>query len=182
MRLAITRDVSLRFNECEITHIDRHPIDVNVARAQHHGYVQALKELGYAFNCPPKCSAHSVFVEDTAVVCPVALSPTPALIRSLNRSIARAFYRPVFVESPVLSDDGDILFYRISMGLSTRSNPEEVHQMNRFWPNMPHKTGASKCMTVRTKSAVTCRRCILLINRKWVMWKILKLDRLMWMI
>ena len=45
MLLAITRDVGPRFNECEITHIDRSPIDVNVARAQHHDYVQALKNL-----------------------------------------------------------------------------------------------------------------------------------------
>ena len=29
MRLALTRDVSPRFNECELTHIDRTPIDVH---------------------------------------------------------------------------------------------------------------------------------------------------------
>ena len=45
MTLAITRDISPRFSECEITHIERTPIDLDVARAQHHGYVQTLKEL-----------------------------------------------------------------------------------------------------------------------------------------
>ena len=46
MTIAITRDVSPRFNECEITHIERTPIDVEVARAQHSEYVRALKQLG----------------------------------------------------------------------------------------------------------------------------------------
>ncbi|MBI3162282.1 MAG: dimethylargininase, partial [Chloroflexi bacterium] len=46
MTIAITRHVSPRFDECEITHIDRSPIDVNIARAQHQGYVEALKSLG----------------------------------------------------------------------------------------------------------------------------------------
>ena len=50
MRIAITRAVSPHFNECEITHIERTPIDVNIARAQHHGYVKALKQLGCASN------------------------------------------------------------------------------------------------------------------------------------
>lgn len=46
MTIAITRDVSPRFNECEITHIDRTPIDVEIARAQHYEYVKALASIG----------------------------------------------------------------------------------------------------------------------------------------
>ena len=68
MRLAITRDISPRFNECELTHIDRTPIDVGIAQSQHHGYVQALKELGYAvLELPAETNLpDSVFVEDAA--------------------------------------------------------------------------------------------------------------------
>ncbi len=80
MRMAITRDVSPRFNECEITHIDRTPIDVQVAQSQHHEYVQALKELGYAvLELPAEADLpDSVFVEDTAVILPeVALITKP---------------------------------------------------------------------------------------------------------
>ena len=74
MTIAITRDVSPRFNECELTHIDRTPIDVNIAQSQHHGYVQALKELGCAVLELPaeKDLPDSVFVEDTAVILPEA--------------------------------------------------------------------------------------------------------------
>ena len=46
MTFAITRRISPRFNECEITHIERTPIDLNIARAQHDAYVHALTELG----------------------------------------------------------------------------------------------------------------------------------------
>ncbi len=46
MTIAITREVSPRFAECEITHIERTPIDLNIARAQHQAYVNTLRELG----------------------------------------------------------------------------------------------------------------------------------------
>src|SRR6266540_5574034 len=70
--IAITRDVSPRFNECEITHIERTPIDVEVARLQHHQYVQALKNLGCdVIELPAESDLpDSVFVEDTAFILP----------------------------------------------------------------------------------------------------------------
>ncbi|HZJ24050.1 MAG TPA: N(G),N(G)-dimethylarginine dimethylaminohydrolase, partial [Anaerolineales bacterium] len=80
MILAITRDVSPRLNECEITHIDRAPMDVKVAQAQHDAYVRALKELGCAvLELPAEADLpDSVFVEDTAVILPeVALITRP---------------------------------------------------------------------------------------------------------
>ena len=72
MTIAITRDVSPRFNECEITHIERTPIDVDVARAQHHEYVKALEELGCdVMELPAEADLpDSVFVEDTAFILP----------------------------------------------------------------------------------------------------------------
>ena len=106
MKLAITRDVSPRFNECEITHIDRTPIDLRVARAQHHAYVQALKELGYAvLELPAEPDLpDSVFVEDTAVILQdVALITRPGADsrKPETESVARALrpYRDlVFIE------------------------------------------------------------------------------------
>ncbi len=44
--IAITRQISPRFNECELTHLDRQPIDLDLARAQHQQYEAALRELG----------------------------------------------------------------------------------------------------------------------------------------
>ena len=47
MTLAITRHISSRFNECEITHIERTPINLNIARSQHEAYVHTLAEVGW---------------------------------------------------------------------------------------------------------------------------------------
>ena len=74
MVIAITREVSPRFNECEITHIERTPIDLEVARAQHHEYVKVLKTLGCnVMELPSEADLpDSVFVEDTAFILPEA--------------------------------------------------------------------------------------------------------------
>jgi dimethylargininase len=180
MRLAITRDVSPRFNECELTHIDRTPIDVNVARSQHHGYVQAIKELGYAVLELPaeRDLPDSVFVEDAAVVLrEVALITKPGADsrKPETESIARALrpYRDlVFIESPGSLDGGDVLVLGkdIFVGLSTRSNADAIHQMNKLLGDYGYKTqGVETHGCLHLKTAVTqVDNKTLLINRKWV--------------
>jgi dimethylargininase len=72
MTIAIIRDISPRFNECEITHIDRTPIDIEIAKAQHREYVNALKLAGCkVVQLPAEVDLpDSVFVEDTAFILP----------------------------------------------------------------------------------------------------------------
>jgi dimethylargininase len=180
MRLAITRDVSPRFNECELTHIDRTPIDVQVAQSQHHGYVQALKELGYAvLELPAETDLpDSVFVEDAAVILPeVALITQPGADsrKPETESIAQALrpYRElVFIESPGSVDGGDVLVLgkNIYVGLSTRSNQSAVDQMNAKLGKYGYKTqGVEMHDCLHLKTAVTrVDDKTLLINRKWV--------------
>jgi dimethylargininase len=180
MRLALTRDVSPRFNECEITHIHRRPIDVNVAGAQHHGYIWALKALGYAVLELPaeRDLPDSVFVEDTAVVLPeVALITRPGAEsrKPETESIAQALrpYRDLLVIKPPGSlDGGDVLVLGkdIFVGLSTRSNLDAVHQMNQLLGKHGYKTrGVEMHDCLHLKSAVTrVDNRTLLINRKWV--------------
>ena len=180
MLLAITRDVSPRFNECEITHIDRSPIDVNVARSQHHSYVQALKELGYAVLELP-AEAHlpdSVFVEDTAVVLrEVALITRPGAdsrkpeTESITHAL-RPYRELVFIESPGTVDGGDVLVIgkNIFVGMSTRSNQMAVDQMNNLLGKYGYKAQSVElhdCLHLKT--AVTrVDDKTLLINRRWV--------------
>src|SRR5690349_20117783 len=70
MSVAITRDVSPAFADCELTHVERVPIDVAAARAQHEAYEQALGDAGYRVQRLPAAREmpDSVFVEDIAVV------------------------------------------------------------------------------------------------------------------
>ena len=180
MTLAITRDISPRFSECEITHIERIPIDLDVARAQHHGYVQTLKELGCAvLELPAEPDLpDSVFVEDTAVILPeVALLTRPgadsrkpevdSILWALTpyRKIAR-------ITAPGTVDGGDVLVLgkKIFVGLSTRSNQAAIDQMDQLLgPYGYSVTGVELHDCLHLKSAVTrVDDSTLLINRRWV--------------
>ena len=178
--LAITRDVSPRFNECEITHISRMPIDVEVARGQHRGYVDALRTLG--------CSVveltaeadlpDSVFVEDAAFILPeaaVITRPGADSRKPETESVARALepYRELlFVQEPATVDGGDILVMdkNIYVGMSTRSNRAAVDQINSLLGKYGcHTEGVRLQDCLHLKSAVTrVDENTLLINRNWV--------------
>ncbi|MEP6894785.1 MAG: arginine deiminase family protein [Chloroflexota bacterium] len=166
MRLAITRDISPRFNECELTHIDRTPIDVGIAQSQHHRYVQALKELGYVvLELPAETNLpDSVFVEDAAVIlADVAIITQPGADsrKPETESVAQALrpYRElVFIESPGSVDGGDVLVLgkNIYVGMSTRSNQAAVDQMNeKLGKYGYHTQGVEMHDCLHLKTAVT---------------------------
>src|SRR6185503_13905037 len=140
MAIAITRQVSPRFNECEITHIDRSPININIATAQHEGYVQALKDMECeVIELPAEPDLpDSVFVEDTALILPeaaVITRPGADLRRPETESIIRAlrpFRELLFINEPGTVDGGDVLVLdkEIFVRMSTRSNQAAVDQIN----------------------------------------------------
>src|SRR5262249_20107290 len=68
--VAITRDVSPRLAECELTHLERVPIDVERARAQHAAYRRVLSDAGCRIERLPAGAdmPDCVFVEDIALV------------------------------------------------------------------------------------------------------------------
>lgn len=180
MNIAITREVSPRFNECEITHIERTPIDLNLARAQHCSYVNALRELGCdVIELPAEADLpDSVFVEDTAFILPeVAVITRPgadsrkpetdSIIRALSPLI-----KLVRVREPATVDGGDVLVLgkNIYVGLSTRSNQEAVDQLNGLLCEYGYTvTGLQLYDCLHLKSAVTrVDDKTLLVNKNWV--------------
>ncbi len=44
--LALTRPISASMADCELTFLERQPIDLDRARDQHAGYERALRDLG----------------------------------------------------------------------------------------------------------------------------------------
>jgi dimethylargininase len=70
MRRAFTRAVSTRLAECALTHLERTPIEVAKAAAQHAAYEQALSEAGFELIRLPELpdDPDAVFVEDTALL------------------------------------------------------------------------------------------------------------------
>jgi dimethylargininase len=180
MVLAITRDVSPRFNECEITHIDRTPIDVDVARAQHHEYVQALRQLGCdVLELPAEADLpDSVFVEDTAFILPkLAVITRPGAdsrkpeIDSIVRVLAPRI-KYVQLQAPATLDGGDVLVLGrdIYIGQSTRSNKAAVDQLNVLLGEYGYQViGVQIHNVLHLKSAVTrVDDHTLLINPNWV--------------
>ena len=70
MLTAITRAVSPALAECELSFIQRIPINMNKAREQHHAYEAALASLGAKVVSLPEEPElpDSMFVEDPAIV------------------------------------------------------------------------------------------------------------------
>ena len=67
MPIAITRQVSPRISDCELTHLSREPIDFELAQDQHRKYEECLTSLGCEVRSLPECELpDSVFVEDAA--------------------------------------------------------------------------------------------------------------------
>src|SRR5512138_266865 len=140
MVIAITREISPRFEECEITHIERTPIDLSLAQAQHAAYVEALKKLSCeVVDLPAEADLpDSVFVEDTAFVLPevaVITRPGADSRKPETESIIRALSPHIGllqVREPATVDGGDVLVLgkNIYVGLSTRSNQAAIDQLN----------------------------------------------------
>jgi dimethylargininase len=180
MTIAITRNISPRFNECEITHIERTPIDMDVARAQHHAYVQALQQIGCeTIELPAESDLpDSVFVEDTAFILPelaVITRPGADSRKPETESIIQALsphMKLIHVREPATVDGGDVLVLgkNIYVGISTRSNQAAIDQLNELLAEYGYRvTGVQMHDCLHLKTAVTrVDDKTLLINKNWV--------------
>jgi dimethylargininase len=180
MPVAITRQISPRFNECELTHIERTPIDLDIAKTQHQNYVQALKSLGcVALELPAEPDLpDSVFVEDAAFILPevaVITRPGADSRKPETESVSRALSplkRLVHLREPATLDGGDVLVLgkRIFVGLSTRSNQEAIDQLNELLAEYGYFTiGVQMHDCLHLKTAVSrLDESTLLINKNWL--------------
>lgn len=180
MTIAITRKISPSFNECEITHIERIPIDLEIARQQHTEYVHALEELGCeVIELPEEPELpDSVFVEDTAFILneiAVITRPGADSRKPETESIIKALapYKALLhVSEPATIDGGDVLVLNknIYVGLSSRSNPYAIEQLNQMlnqYGYQVHGIELTDCLHLKT--AVTkVDEETLLINPNWV--------------
>jgi len=164
---AVTRDVSDSFEQCQLTHVARVPIDVERARAQHDAYEWALVELGCTVRRidAPQDLPDAVFIEDTAVVFPEAAVIARPGAEARQRETAavrealRRFGMPMSnVAEPATLDGGDVLAIgrQVFIGSSTRTNATAVNQMRRFLRPLGYKVHVvpvEGCLHL--KSAVT---------------------------
>jgi dimethylargininase len=137
--VAVTRPVSSSLPRCEISFIDREPIDVAVARRQHAAYEAALARAGARVVRLPAADEHpdATFVEDTALVLdelaviPIMGAPSR---RGETVEVERclAGYRLIArLVPPATLDGGDVMRvdHTIVVGLTARTNPAAVEQL-----------------------------------------------------
>ncbi len=180
MLMAITREVSPGIGRCELTHLDRTPIDVGLARAQHRGYEACLAGLGCRVQTLPATPElpDSVFVEDTALVLDEVAAitrPGAASRRAETAPIAEAlrpYRRLLTLEAPGTLDGGDVLRVgrRLYVGRSSRSNAAGVAQLCALLAPYGYSVqGVPVSGCLHLKSAVTqVAADTLLANRAWV--------------
>ena len=132
--VAITNAPSPRLAECELTHLERTPIDHAVALRQHEGYQAMLRACGAEVHALDVNREYpdSVFIEDTAIVLDeiaVLCSMGAASRRGEPDAIEPALrqYRPVErITLPATIDGGDVVRVgrTLLVGESSRTNAE----------------------------------------------------------
>jgi dimethylargininase len=141
-RIALVRRPSPRMAEGIVTHIEREPVDPQLAERQHAAYVDALQSHGWTIReVPPALNLpDSAFVEDTVVVTDglaVLANPgaedrqaevagTEEAVRALRLDVAR-------IEPPGTLDGGDILQVgtTVYVGRGGRTNGDGIRQLRR---------------------------------------------------
>src|SRR5450755_1812321 len=179
MLTAMTRTVSPTFVNCELSFIDRQPIDLKIAQQQHYAYEKNLEQLGAkVISLPAEAELpDSMFVEDPALVLDELAVILPLGTESRRReaeSLARALqpYRKLaYVTLPGTMEGGDILHVgrKIYAGLSRRTNREGIRQLGALLKPYDYQVIAvpvTGCLHL--KSAVTwLGHDTLLANRAW---------------
>jgi dimethylargininase len=178
--VALTRPVSPKLAECEITHLERSPINIEKAVEQHYMYEDALREMGYNIRQLPETPdlPDGVFVEDTAVVFPEAgLITRPGAIsrREETKTMAEILkeYRELkFIEAPGTVDGGDVLVIgrNVWIGRSSRTNEEGIRQFRNHLEPLGYTVKdipVSGCLHLKTGIAVL-EDDLLFINPEWI--------------
>jgi len=166
-RRALVRRPSTRLAEGLVTHIDRKPVDVDLAMRQWEGYVAALQDAGWetlevspADDCPD-----SVFVEDTVVMYgdrAVVTRPGADERKPETAPVADLLgvlgYDVVSIEAPGTLDGGDVLKHggTVWVGMGGRTNRSGLDQLTAYLePHGAHVVPVPVSKVLHLKSAVT---------------------------
>jgi len=177
--LAITREVAPSIVDCELTHLERQPIDFTKAQKQHKEYCAALSRLGLKVISLPHLSLpDGVFVEDPAVVVDeiALINKLGALARraetpSLAEELAK-HRELMWMDGNGTLDGGDVLRVdkNIFVGLSGRTNKEGFRQLAEVMEPFGYKAVEAKvegCLHFKTACSFIGRHTVL-INPQWV--------------
>jgi dimethylargininase len=177
---ALTRQVPDSLAACQLTHLERAPIDVTRARGQHAEYERLLVSLGCEIVRIP--AAHdlpdSVFVEDIAIVLDeiaIITRPGARSRRPEMQAVAEtlgAFRQLEWLTEPATLDGGDVLRLdrTLYVGLGTRTNAAGARQLADFVSAHGYRVRTvSVDACLHLKSAVTeAAPGVVVVNPDWV--------------
>lgn len=178
--LAVTRGVPRSMDTCELTHVAREPLDVEVARRQHAAYGRALEQCGCEVLHLPALDAYpdSVFVEDVALALDEVVVLTRPGVASRVGEVAemRAAlddrYPLRALTFPATLDGGDVLRLgrTLWVGRSARTNAEGVSQLRTLVASLGYEVREARLRdALHLKTAVTqVGPALLLVNPRWV--------------
>ncbi len=164
---ALVRRPSPRLAEGLLTHLEREPVDADLALRQWEGYVDALQAEGWeTIEVPPVDDCpDAAFVEDTVVVHgDLAVISRPGAderkpeTSGTEQTLAALGYRIARIEAPGTLDGGDVLKHdgMVWVGLGGRTNQSAVDQLAALLgPLGATVVGVPLTKVLHLKSAVT---------------------------
>jgi len=180
MRIAITREPDPSIVDCQLTYLQRQPIDVRKAVQQHQAYKECLAHLNLHVVqlTIDKVLPDAVFVEDTAVVVDeLAVVPIMGSARRQSeiQELLPAFsrYRPLkFLRPPATLEGGDVIRVgrTLFVGLSTRTNLEGVNQLREILRPFDYQVRpveVKACLHLSTALSYIGENTVL-ANKNWV--------------
>jgi dimethylargininase len=166
-RRALVRRPGPRLADGLLTHLERTPVDGDLALRQWHGYVDALLAEGWTtVEVPPADGCpDAVFVEDTVVVYgDLAVIARPGAdarkpeVTGTEKSLGALGYRIARIEAPGTLDGGDVLKHggTVWVGLGGRTNEDGMRQLAaHLAPLGAEVVGVPVSRVLHLKSGVT---------------------------
>jgi dimethylargininase len=180
MLAAITRSPGPELARCELTHLERQPIDFARAREQHRAYRAALRTAGaelVELQADPSLP-DGVFVEDTAVILgevAVVARPTPPSRRGECAAVEAALrpFRPLTrLPEGAFLEGGDVLRVgrTLYVGLSSRTGAAGLRALAEIagpfgYAVVPVRVNS--CLHLKSGCCALDDETVL-VNREWV--------------
>jgi dimethylargininase len=164
---ALVRRPCRRLAEGLLTHIERSPVNADIAMKQWEGYVRAFVDAGWRVIEVEPAPDHpdGVFVEDTVVVYgDLAVIARPGAVErrsetdGTENAVAELGYRIAHIEAPGVLDGGDVLKHAgtVYVGQSSRTNADGIGQLaGHLAPFGAKVTAVPLTKALHLKSAVT---------------------------
>jgi dimethylargininase len=166
-RLLLVRPPADTLSDGELTHLERTPVDIDLANTQWNTYVSAFADNGWNVEELPLANdlSDSVFIEDdvvlfggTAVIASLGAESRRGEIESVERAVRSLKLKVTRIELPGTLDGGDVLKVgkTVYVGRGGRTNAEGVRQLRGIVAPLGYTVVAVPVtMALHLKSSVT---------------------------